>query len=162
MDSQTRQQVAVALRAAAHVLSASGHVVEQGPTPLDYKTSADIQRLAVVDPSAPSPDPTDTSFAGGIQKTSKGKSKIKPAAPGTVAFIDYSLYDGGTRVFIHFMETRRDQRKKGYTTKLLDFLYDKFADAAEINWGKVMSDEAERLFRKYQAREKPPTHGKIW
>lgn len=157
-----RQRVAVALRAAARVLSASGHVVEQGPTPLDYKTSADIQRLAIVDTSAPPPDPKDTSFAGGVQKGTKGTSKLKPAEPGTVAFIDYSLYDGGTRVFIHFMETRQDQRKKGHSSKLLDSLYDKFKDADEINWGKVMSDEAERLFRKYQAREKPPTHGKIW
>ena len=161
MDTQTRQQIATTLRAAAHVLRASGRVVEQGPTPLDYKSSADIQRLALVDTSAPPPDPKDTSFAGGVQKTSKGTSKLKPAEPGTVAFIDYSLYDGGTRVFIHFMETRQDQRKKGHSSKLLDSLYDKFKDAAEINWGKVMSDQAESLFMKYKAKEPTRTYGKL-
>lgn len=170
MDNQTRRQIAASLNAAAakllepqrQIISASPEVIEQGPTPLDYQTSADIRRLAVVDYDAPPPDPKDTSFAGGTQKTSRGKSKIKPAEPGTVAFIDYSLYDSGKRVFIHFMETRRDQRKKGYASQLLDRLYKDHHDKEEINWGRIMSDEAERLFMQYKSRGPgPETRGKL-
>jgi hypothetical protein len=39
--------------------------------------------------------------------------------------------------------------------------YKMHSDRAEIDWGSVMSDPAERLFRRFQKEGKPRTRGKL-
>jgi len=79
-----------------------------------------------------------------------------------VAFLDYSLYDGGDRVFIHYMKTRDENRGQGHGRALLDSLYERFKDKKEINWGKIMHDHALDLFQEYKSESKVPTYGKVW
>lgn len=150
------EQIAkVLLEAADTLISAAGTVVEEDSSPLDYRVP-NVKRLALIDTTATPPATSDDYFAGG------GKKKTKPPTPGTVAFIDYSLYDGGDRVFIHYMSTRSDLRKAGLMKKLLDHLYENFKDKKEINWGRVLSDGAEKLFHKYSEIGQPPTYGKLF
>ena len=117
--------------------------LSERPSPLDYK-GAQAERLAITDDSA---KPTSDQYFENSKE---------------VAFLDYSLYDGGKRVFIHYMNTRYENRGEGHGRALLDSLYERFKDKKEINWGKIMHDHAIDLFQEYKGKGGVPTYGKVW
>ena len=125
---------------------ASGVKVVESKSPLDYRTGGTVRRIALKDPSATSHDDGGSYF----------KEK------GLLGFIDYETY-GGNSVYIHYTGVRGDQRGKGYARKLVDTLYQKFAGADLVHWGKIMEPAMEKLYReRRQDPEGTPTHGKIW
>ena len=128
--------------------SSRTHVeITEEDSPLDYKTRADVKRLSLRDPSAPQAAPT---------LYHEGSN---------VGFVDYSTRSSsrGEVVDIHYMSVRDDQRGQGHGRKLVEALYDKFSGAGEIDWGKVSSDAAEKLYQERRASQGGPrTYGKIW
>ena len=124
--------------------------VVESDSPLAYG-SPNVKRLTIEDPSAPAER----------DEGPKSGAYFSAGSPA-VAFVDYSLYDGGDRVYIHYASTRSDQRGAGAARLLIDDLYERFKDKAEINWGKIMSDNMETLFRDKRSAGSVPTYGKVW
>ena len=121
-------------------------VVEK-ESPLEYSGASGVKRLAIEDAESPAPERTNSYFSAGEPD---------------VAFLDYSLYDGGSRVFIHYANTRMDKQGEGAARVLVNALYDRFKGAKEINWGKIMSDPMEALYQEKKEEGKVPTYGKVW
>lgn len=119
---------------------AAARIVEE-QSPLDYH-GMHPRRYAIHDPSAgPSTHPY---FDG---------------APDTIAFLDWS--DEGDSVYIHFMATRDDQKRKGLARKLVEHLY--AASDKDVNWGRIISDEAQELWE--SIKDKHPDRwnkAKLW
>jgi hypothetical protein len=136
----------------------------QGFSPLQYNHGARVHRLALVLPEAGPPAPSDTYFAPTEVKTKRGKQKVPGADEGVIAFIDWhevNYYGGEAIPTIDYMKTRRDQSNRGYATKLVREFYKMHRDRAEIDWGSIMSDPAEKMFRRFQKEAKPLTRGKL-
>ncbi len=123
--------------------SGGGVSLTERAAPLDYKVKG-VQRIAISDDSA---KPSSEEYFENSKE---------------VAFLDYSLYDGDRRVYIHYMNTRFDRRGEGHGRALVNELYERFKGKEEINWGKIMDDHAESLFREFSSAGKVPTYGKIW
>lgn len=133
-------------------------------SPLDYHGRTP-QRIAIIDPSV-EPNPKDAYIVGG-----KGKP---PASDGTVAWLDYTKspaerWDPDTgetspsyQIYIHYIYVTHSERGKGYMRQLVNTLYDRFSDAAWIDFGKIMDDGVEKIFREKKAEGQVPTRGKIW
>ncbi len=138
----------------------------QGFSPLQYNHGARVHRLALVLPEAGPPAPSDTYFAPTEAKTTRGKQKLPGADEGVIAFIDWHEAPPGWEldtVIIDFMKTRRDQSNRGYATKLMREFYRLHRKRDEIDWGKIQSDYAEKLFYRIQKEEKTPrTRAKIF
>ncbi len=176
MDPKTRNMIAKTLRAAAVAViqAGSGRVVEQR-SPLTYKHSAPVLRLALIDPSAPAHPPKESYFAETQKLVKRGPSgralkvpkteTVPGAGEGVVAFLDFHMTpgpDGKKAVYIDYMSTRGDQQGAGHMRTLVDHLYKAFDDAIWIDWGMIMNDHVERLWRKYRDRESGPrTYGKL-
>lgn len=142
------------------------------PSPLDYPGYARVQRLSLVDRTAP-PAPAGMAYFAPTTRTvmrdpSTGRAYRKPrvisipfAFPGTVAFIDYSELGDGS-IYIHYMLTRRDLARRGYARRLVEALYARFADRPSIDWGDILHPGAEKLWRQMRARSGAPrTYGKV-
>ena len=109
----------------------------KGTSPLDYNGRRP-QRLAVVDGGAPPPRANETYFA----TTREGPG----AGDHVVAFIDFSegssyAVGGRTPLFIHFMSTRSDYRRRGVGKRLLEELV-RLHPEHIFEFGKVMHDDA--------------------
>lgn len=157
------------------------HIVESA-SPLDYSVhhGEPVHRLSLHLPGLSPPRPNDTLFARTEEKRRTSPVTGRPykvpkivVTPGCdadpthgecVGFLDYHVlpYTSGA-IYIDFYTVRRDERGHGYGTHLIDELYLRFADAPWIDWGRVMSDQAEATMRRIQRDPgMPRTHGKIW
>jgi hypothetical protein len=136
--------------------------IVQSFSPLQYNHGARVHRLAIVVPEAGPPAPSDTYFAPTeVRSTRRGKQKLPGADEGVIAFIDW--HDQGDAVVIDFMKTRRDQSNRGYATHLMREFYKLHRNRSEIDWGKIQSDFAEKLFHRMQKEEKkPPARAKLF
>ena len=119
-------------------------VEHQGSSPLRYYKPGDVQRLALVSDSVGEPHPHDTYFAettaaaiGRSGRTLKRRVVVPGAAPGTVAFLDYTDYGDGY-LYLHYMKTRRDYQRRGLARRLVEALLDSRPDARTLNFGKMM------------------------
>ncbi len=141
------------------------------PSPLDYHGHSP-QRISLVDPTTPPPEPGDHYFAvttRTVKRGATGRDLKKPriettpgAGPGVVAFLDYDVHGDGS-IFVHYVATRRDQRGRGYMTALLEELLRRHKAAPWIDLGKVFSESAWRWLEKKKMED--PTsklHGKKW
>lgn len=120
-----------------------GGDIKTEPSPLDYH-GEHPQRFAIYDDTA-SPS-TDTYHQ----------------VPGLVAFLDWSPGNrmGSGGAFIHYMHTRDDYQGKGMARALIQHLYDTVP--GDIDWGDIMSDQAEHLWRDFDERYPDRwNHGKI-
>lgn len=135
-------------------------IEHQGPSPLDYRQSAYVHpdRMAVIDPSAGGPAPAEFGFAERRTKVwtnpETGRSLKKPrelveppAAPGTVAFVDYSHPRSPDELHINYMRTRNDQRGQGHAARLLRHLISQH-EGGYVDFGKMMSPESHHLQKK--------------
>lgn len=121
----------------------------RSPSPLAYKHTAPVQRLALVVPGAGAARAGETYFAP-TTVTANGKREALPGAgDDVVAFIDWHETPYG--VMIDFMSTRSDYRRLGCGTLAALELRSVVGDGVEIDFGKVMHDGAERIFRRVQA-----------
>jgi len=144
-------------------------VVHQGRSPLSYNRGYDIQRLAVVSPDVTTPDVVTrrTGSAKSVAETDYWNPKVevhrgntgKPlkspkvvdnpsaAAPGTASFMDFE--DLGSEVYVHYMNTRTDQRNQGLGNRLMDHLAGQFPDK-DINLGQIESSHVQNMQRRLQ------------
>lgn len=133
---------------------------ERLDSPLDYPHGR-ATRLSLIDPSAPPPAPNEPYFADVVRTSkysAKGKLLAKPrvvekipgSAPGTVAWIDYTVHPGV--VFIHYMRTRSDQVKRGLQGKLVDRLVELYGPSVDYNFGSIHHEGAWRLLERLRAR----------
>jgi hypothetical protein len=153
---------------------------EQGPSPLDYTESSAIhpQRAALVNPNIGEPEKGDLYFKELRSKTMIGPSgrrlkkpreKITPgAAPGTVAFADYSedVSPGWTmktetgeeqrppthRIYVHYMKTRGDVQGQGHASRLLDEMVKSHPETNYVDFGKIMNETMDRVYEKFAQR----------
>ena len=143
------------------------------PSPLDYPDRGPVQRFGLFSPELPSFDPKDTYFAvtERVHRYGKtGKLLKKPrievlpgARPGTLAWLDWHMI--GPRVlYIDFMTVRSDWRGMGAGRRLVEEFYQYVVvpRADTIDWGKIVSDRAEHLYRYMTKRYSGIRHyGKI-
>jgi GNAT superfamily N-acetyltransferase len=147
-------------------MSADEHlhpVLFQGASPLRYDRAAGVQRFAVVNPEAALPEERKTAFGTPshvaetnywdtkfVQKRSQtGKPLKNPrnfdnpsaAAPGTVSFADVTAH--GEDAYIHYMNTRPDQRGQGHASRLVEHIAQQYPGT--IHFGKVMSPSVWRM-----------------
>ena len=122
-------------------------LIQESDSPLSYNTSSKVKRLSLNDSGEKAPQEFGKYF-------SEGSSSI--------AFLDYSLFDNGDRVFIHFIKTRPDKTGQGAARLLVDKLYSKFSNKKEVNWGKLTHESAENLFEDKKSEGKIPTFGKYF
>lgn len=138
--------------------------IEHTRSPLPYNHSARVHRMQIVMPDAGPPRDSDSYFSPTATQTVRGKKiTLPPADKNVVAFLDWhedNTY--GPAVVIDFMKTRQDFSRIGLATTLIDELYATHADKKEIDWGKIMSDYAEKLFHKTKKKfSAPRTRGKL-
>ena len=151
-------------------LSDQFHIAHQGETPLRYDKGRDIQRFGVINPEATLPDEPKRAIGSEahIRETdywnpkfiatrgASGKPLARPkkfnnpsaAAPGTVAFAD--VQPMGDDAYIHFVNTRRDQRGQGHARRLVDHIADQFAGT--LHFGKVMNPGMWKLKEELDAK----------
>jgi len=60
------------------------------------------------------------------------------------------------------MKTRRDQSNRGYATHLMREFYKLHKKRDVIDWGKIQSDHAEKLFRRMQKEDRRLTRAKLF
>ena len=138
------------VRAASRFVHAGVTFVES-KSPLDYH-GVSPRRIALCDSSVTEPS-EDAHF--------------KDLDPCVVAFLDFSPY-GGDSIFIHYMNTRREHQRKGYARKLVNEFYRRHADKVTeplgmMNWGKLMADGAEKLYREMAKKHPDVYHkAKFW
>lgn len=151
-------------------------VIEMGPSPLRYHAGYP-NRIGIIDPSldleprrggdyfTTEPSPT-LEYKRKLRDYENGERKTRPkeqwkentgtAPEHLAAFLDWSYY--GDAIFIHYMTTHQDARKKGYGTALVQWIYDKAQrEGKVVDWGKVFYD-ASRIFDKYRVQY-PGTRG---
>jgi len=149
--------------------------IVQGPSPLSYPRSGEVQRISLIDPDASPTLPIHAYFAPTTRKitqnTATGRAYKAPktvtlpgALPGTVAFLDYHLLPGtGGAVYLDFYSVRPDFRGQGLGRRIIDEFYLQFADAPWIDWGEVVSREARATWRRMKSDPGVPrTYGKVW
>lgn len=141
-------------------------------TPLDYGTAINVQRIELVDPNAPPPEPFDAYFAETRRTTKYGKNgkllktpkvEITPGAgPGVVAFLDFSEVAHGTDrgIYIHYMKTRRDMLRRGLAKDVLEALVQRYGKDVYYDFGRVLHDGAWRL-KESLDRRGYRTYGKL-
>lgn len=119
-------------------------VEHQGRSPLVYHKSNDVQRLALVSNSAGDPLPHDTYFAetkgsayGRGGRLLKRRVRVPGAAPGVVAYLDYTDYGDGY-LYVHHMKTRKDYRERGFAWYLVESLLESRPDVRVLNFGKML------------------------
>lgn len=78
----------------------------------------------------------------------KNTGNWEGAAPDTVGYLDYSVV--GDEVYVWFMTTRFDREKQGIAGSLVQALYDAHPDK-RIEWGDLMDDGAEILYKRFKA-----------
>lgn len=125
----------------------------QSASPLAYH-GTHPKRLALCDPA----------------HRAKTKSEyFKKLDPCIVAFVDFSTYGKGRdqSLFIHYFTVRDDQRRRGVARKLIEELYQRHASRigthGTLDWGKLMSDGAVKLYGQMRAAHPSVPHrGKIW
>lgn len=118
-------------------------VVEED-SPLEYKHSYKVLRFAAYDAEAP---PT--------------KQAYYKDHPGLLSFIDW--HRGPYGVEIDYLNTRTDFTGLGLASILVEMFYEKNANEPEINWGRIVNDHAEKIFRKMNKKFKTPrTRGKLF
>lgn len=125
--------------------------IRWGKSPLVYDRSPHVERVELVDPSAPPPDPRDTYFAEGWQKIRYGKNgrllkvpriEIIPGAPqDVVAFVDFHEVMPGY-VYIDYMKTREDYKGRGLARILVDALTGKYGVDATYDFGRIIHPSA--------------------
>ena len=144
-------------------------IVEDVP-PLVYYRSANMLRLAAVDPAAPPPPPWAIYFVPTKEmlRTKTGRTYKKPryktvpgAAPGVVAFLDYHVTrypdTPNYTIYIDYVKTREDQRGRGLMCLLLDALWSKYPGAS-FDFGRIMTPTVWNYYmRKREAG--CPVHG---
>ena len=139
-----------------------GLTVWRGDSPLDYHGSR-VKRIALIDPSAPPSHPRTTYYV----PTKNRRGSVPGAEPGTVGFIDHHVargYDGKV-VVIDYVSVREDQRGQGLMVRLVDELFSEHEDAAEIDFGRIMSNAVERQYHRRRDDERqggPRVRGKLW
>ena len=136
-----------------------GLQVKIGDSPLDYSRNhgRHVLRLSLIDPSAPPPRPGMGYYAE--------TGRYPAAEPGTVAFADFHTYQGfdGEHVGIDYLSVRSDMRGRKLLTRLLDELFERYADVAEIDFGAMMHDAVVRQYQKRRASQGGPRiRGKLW
>lgn len=145
-------------------------VVRQNPgqvirsvSPLAYRHGYPVMRLAVRDTSVP--ESTDqTYFADTTRTTRRGptgrelkhpRQELIPGAgdPHIVAFLDWHFipHEPKPAVYIDYVRTREDLKRKGYARTLLDELLLENEDAAWIDFGEIFHDDAWRYYQKRKA-----------
>lgn len=115
--------------------------IRQGKSPLDYH-GVKPERLYIIDSSVP-----------------PSKDRYFKDQPGLVAFLDYSRQGDG--IFIHYINTRPDQRRKGYMRFLVDYLYDLHKNAGWIDFGRIFNDGVEKIWREKKTQNQIRTYGKL-
>lgn len=133
MESADWEMIREAAKTAAH-----GIVLEQSP--LDYH-GVRPKRLAIRvpgewDPKMPRGDEASASYF-------TPPHSATPEGDDTVAFLDFS--EQADSIYIHFMAVRPDFEGKGLARLLVEHLY--AMTDKDIDWGRVMSDRAEALWR---------------
>ena len=149
--------------------------IEQGLSPLSadgappgtdpkyvYSTSPTVFRLALIDPDVPPPAAGMTYFAQTTRTTKYGatgrplkkpRTTIVPgAAPGTVAFLDYTPLGDG--FYINYITVRPDLRGRGAALRLATAFYAQIViprGAVYVNWGKVMNEGAWAVMQKMKS-----------
>jgi GNAT superfamily N-acetyltransferase len=148
--------------------------VVRGPSPLPYPRSGEVQRISLIDPDAGPALPNHGYFAPTTRKVTRsptGRAYKAPkvetlpgALPGTVAFLDYHLLPGtGGAVYLDFYSVRPDFRGQGLGRRIIEEFYLQFADAPWIDWGEVVSREAQATWRRMKSDPGVPrTYGKVW
>lgn len=163
-------------------MKAGAGVRELGPSPLDYDVGRP-ERIGIIDQSAGPAKPGETYFTSEpVEEVSSRMkrqrwddapegakpTKRKPAPVyvensgraqvGLVAFLDWSYR--GDSIYIHFMNTRRDCRGRGYGTDMITWVYDKaIREGRRVDWGRVFYD-AQRLFDSWRAKHPDITSGR--
>lgn len=127
-------------------------------SPLTYRRSADVQRLAICDLEVRDPPGRgDTYFAeiGRWRKRARSGRLLKRPVleeiiPGVddnciVGFLDYTRRGPGYW-YLDYMATRQDQRGKGYARRLVEEFFARRAEpGATIHWGKMMQPHVGHL-----------------
>ena len=131
-------------------------------SPLEYTAARHVQRLQLVEPNAPEPARAYTYFQPVVKIAKNRKTRLPGADPHVVAFADFSTDPDGS-LFLHFFTTREDLHGQGLGRKLISELYERFAEAPEINWGHVVSAGSEKLWKeRRQISTGPRTRGKLF
>ena len=156
--------------------TSSAEVRLLGPSPFRYAWAA--ERAAIIDSSA-SPVERDVYFSHEPFETwrskrdreayERGEIKRKPksvmeensglAEKGMVAFVDFT--ETPNSIFVHYMNVRRDSQGQGMGRKLMEWIYAeaKRRHKGTVDWGRVVSDEAIRLFESFELRSDVRTEG---
>ena len=126
----------------APMRTTASHPVLEGEVALDYPYHGRPLRLYVKDPS----------FEG-----DRGSTYFKE--PGVIAFVD--VFDQGVDLYVGYVTVARPHRGKGLARLLMQAVYDRFYDGTKwINWGDIMADEAETLYRDFKGKY-PLTTGRL-
>ena len=109
--------------------------------------------------------PRRLSLEGG--EPADGKQSNFPKGSKTAGFADYSVSMRGSDkvVSVHYINVSKDHLGKGLGKKLINAVYEKFKDAAEIDWGNVYSDAMEHMLEQRRDSQKagePRTYFKPW
>jgi 8-oxo-dGTP diphosphatase len=155
--------------------AAGRQFVHQGESPLDYTDSTWLkpQRMAITDSEAGEHPKGDTYFAETHRQVMRnpdtGRALKKPrtittpgAAPGTVAFADYTRPHPDV-LYINYMKTRKDHGGQGLARDLVDHLISQHPDARHVDFGKMMHP-AVGAIKDEMARRYPDRHirGKVY
>jgi GNAT superfamily N-acetyltransferase len=130
-------------------------------SPLKYDHILPVKRMSVVEDDAP---PTDEAYFAPIVKTRIG-SIIINKQPDLVGFLDWHSSVSGW-VHIDYVLVRKDFRRLGIATLLIEEFYQRHRDAMGVDWGRIMDDSMLKLFQRRRLAEHsgatPRSIGKVW